>query len=488
MAVNAMAANAAGDGGRKAAGDDEITAWVQRTLKEDPRTRSSNISVSVERGIVQLSGTTKTLAARQYASLEAKKIAGVRGVIDEIRVQPIVRPDGEIARKARLQATALLQASPDIEVSVHDGVVTLRGKVMGHSEAREAELLASDVRGVRAIRNDLRIRLRFARLDTDVRGDVLEALDRDVYLTGLPIEVAVDDGYVTLTGKVGNLYQKERATGQATMVDGVRGVVNGLEIDPSLATGTRETATMDDEGVRAAVVAELGHDARVDARDISVRSAAGRVTLAGSVESASERLAAERDARDVSGVSRVENDLRVDSPHRDDVRIQSDVELFLSTDATLAHAGLKVNVKSGVVTLKGEVPDGWERAHAEELAMRPLGVARVVDKLKVAEDEPADESSAALERKIRDRLRWDWSTSFVAPRIEVTVKDGIATLDGSVDTWVQRLEAARGALSVEGIRMVDDDLSVVGSVGPSQSFYFPEDFLFDPWYLWTLPG
>ncbi len=105
--------------------DVDISYWVRDSLRIDPRVDVSEIGVSSEQGIVTLSGSVDNLAAQQYADLEAKKISGVLGVINEIVVLPVWRPDADIrhAVKRRILASTAI-TSEDIRVTVNDGRVT----------------------------------------------------------------------------------------------------------------------------------------------------------------------------------------------------------------------------------------------------------------------------------------------------------------------------------------------------------------------------
>ena len=71
-------------------------------------------------------------------------------------------------------------------------------------------------------------------------------------------------------------------------------------------------------------------------------------------------------------------------------------------------------------------------------------------------------SDTALEKKVRDRFQSHWTTSQVANRIRVGVKDGVATLTGELDTWDERLEAGRVAFGTEGVWKVQNQLTVKG--------------------------
>lgn len=135
--------------------DATITYWVQEALREDPRVESSHVNVTTNHGTVKLTGEVRNLAAREFADLETKKINGVRGVVNELVVNPVHRDDGSIADDVRSRLDdSPLDALHHVDVSVADGTVALRGQVASWSEKREAEVLASEVRGVREVSDD----------------------------------------------------------------------------------------------------------------------------------------------------------------------------------------------------------------------------------------------------------------------------------------------------------------------------------------------
>ena len=440
--------------------DETISRHVRQALDEDPRVFATDIQVSTEKGIVRLSGTAWNLADKNYADLEAKKINGVRGVIDEVLVEPAYRLDTDILQdvRRRLMDSSTLR-SAGIGVTVVDGEVNLSGMVASRPEIRQAELLASEVMGVKAVHNHLAVDYKGKRRDKDIRTDIQSALQRDVYLTGMPIGVTVDDGVVHLKGKVGNAYQKERAW-QDAWIDGVTSVKNQIEVtwwedqgvDQSYPTPTTEQLSQ-------AVKDELYQDLRIDdpfkvQADVSY----GEVTLRGTVPTYFQKRIAQRDAKDVVGVWWVDNLLNVRTDRRTDKAIEYDLAFELNTDYALAGQDVHARVNNGVVTLSGKVNSAFDRDHAEGVSSDVLGVREVVNDITV---NPAPRySDTALVQRIEDRLAGNWETYRIASRIHVQVVDGKVTLTGKVDNWAQYREAAQVALLTDGVGGLDNDLSV----------------------------
>ncbi len=92
-----------------------------------------------------------------------------------------------------------------IGVMAHDGVVTLTGHVESFGEKHAAEAAAWRVRGVKAIAEEIEVKLPFERTrgDDDIAAAALERLAWDTWVPPNTVGVAVDKGWITLTGSVG---------------------------------------------------------------------------------------------------------------------------------------------------------------------------------------------------------------------------------------------------------------------------------------------
>ena len=446
--------------------DSDITSWVNEALRHDPLLPASEISVRTKEGVVTLSGQVDNLAAKNRVDRQASKIRGVRKVLNGLTVAPSALSDADIvyAVRRRILNNATI-VSQRIMINSIAGNVTIEGEVANWSEAEEAALLASSVSGVKNVKNELSTRYTATRSDQEIKNDAAAALHRDVYLTGFPIAVAVKDGAVSLTGSVGNSYQKRRAAQAARRVSHVTVVKNDLVVKPEEKGELRERAVyISDDALEEAVREELAEDIRVDASEIDARASDGEVTLEGSVTNYAEKRIAEQDSRDVVGVGWVTNNLFVKNPRREDWTIRDDVDFDLKTDSALASFDLESRVEDGVVTLTGQVHDGSEKSHAADVAGRVRAVREVVNEIRVqaATGTISKHSDTTLAKEVRDRFQRHWTTSQVANRIRVDVKDGVATLTGELDTWDERLEAGRVAFGTEGVWKVRNQLTVKG--------------------------
>jgi len=192
----------------------------------------------------------------------------------------------------------------DIAVSVRDGVVTLAGFTDSYVDRWKAEQVASKVKGVKAIANDIEVKLPSSstRPDPDIARAALDALRWNISVPHDRIKVKVEKGWVTLEGDVDWYYQKEAAERSVRYLTGVRGVSN-------LMTLRARPVPAD---IKQKIKDALQRGAEFDAEHITVEMDGSKVILRGTVRSVAEMQDSERAARNAPGVTEVENRLTVD--------------------------------------------------------------------------------------------------------------------------------------------------------------------------------
>lgn len=200
-------------------------------LDADPRVDAERIAVIAQDGMITLSGTVETLAQKWAAEEAAKRVRGVRALVEEIAVEPPsmhLRDDADVARaaSAALYWDTLLPAS--IQIVVNDGFVTLSGEVEWNYQREEAEEVVRRIGGVRGISNLIAIRQ--AVVPNDIRAEIDEIFKRDAHLDADAIHVVVDGSKVTLTGKVHSWFERNEASRAAWSIRGVTSVDNELAI------------------------------------------------------------------------------------------------------------------------------------------------------------------------------------------------------------------------------------------------------------------
>lgn len=466
-------------------GDKEITRWVNDALAADPRLAASDVAVSTADGIVTLVGSVHNLAGYHFAGLEAKKIKGVRGVINRIEVKAVQLPDADIRQQIRRRIiNSSVMISNHLGVAVKNGEVTLTGTVDSFVEKQEAGVLASEVRGVAAVNNQIDIDYRAKRPDEEIRKDVTSRLNLDVYLVGAPITVTVTNGVVTLDGLVASPYQIDRAFTDTYAVRNVVDVRNKLQVQWALNSGTRDMdATPSDSDLARAIQDQLSLDLRIEHPwAINVEAEDGHVTLQGTLATYHQRRLAEQDTRNVVGVAWISNLIRVQPVLRSDQAMNEDARFNLDSDAALRGDIIKAFVNNGTLLLTGTVQSYFQKAQAENDVSRIVGIVDVVDDLDVNPQPRPDD--IALKENVLQRLSTNWAIWPQLGDIQVTVQDGRVVLAGTVRTWQQRREAGRMAHLTKGVLAVDNRLAVKGAEYSWDKWYGANanGFVYDPYY------
>ncbi|HEX3517302.1 MAG TPA: BON domain-containing protein [Trebonia sp.] len=205
-------------------------------------------------------------------------------VIDELQWDPqIIDPDA-------------------IGVAVKDGAVTLTGNVPTYVEKLAAARAAERVYGVKAVANELQVKLAGApRDDSDIATAIAHVLDNNVQVPEGKVHARIQSGWVTLTGEVDFDYQRREVERMVRQVRGVTGVTDLITIKP-VASPVAVEAKIEDAFKR---------EAEIDARHVRVEVSDHTVKLYGHVHSLNEASAARAAAASAAGVAAVESHLLV---------------------------------------------------------------------------------------------------------------------------------------------------------------------------------
>jgi osmotically-inducible protein OsmY len=217
-----------------------------------------------------------------------------------------------------------------------------------------------------------------------------------------------------------------------------------------------QKAKKTDTQIHRDVLEELRWDSRVDETEVGVEVDAGVVTLTGTVTSWAKRVAAQEAARRVIGVLDVANDIKVKVPGglaRNDTEIAQAVRRALEWDVYVPEEQISSTVSDGWVTLEGTVERGSQRDDAERAIRNLTGVKAVINKIAVKSAKPvAEDVRKAIEQALERRAERE------AKRIQVDVRDGVATLTGSVHSWAERKSVLAATRFTPGVRSVEDHL------------------------------
>lgn len=212
-----------------------------------------------------------------------------------------------------------------------------------------------------------------------------------------------------------------------------------------------------DTELRDDVLDELNWEPMVDPASIGVAVTDGVVTLTGTVDSYSEKLAAERAAKRVYGVTAVANDIQVKLPgavERTDADIAKAARNSLDWNTVLPGDAITVTVRDGWVTLEGKVDWMFQKREAENSVRYLNGVKGVTNLIQIKEEPKPVEIEAKIEAALKRSAEID------ARRIWVETRNGRVILHGNVRSWAEREEAEDAAWAAPGVTDVDNRITV----------------------------
>lgn len=206
-----------------------------------------------------------------------------QAVIDELKWEPSVN-------------------ATQIGVTTKDGIGTLMGSVESYAEKHGAEMAALRVKYVKAVAEEIEVKLPFSvkHGDAEIAAAAVNRLDWNVSVPKDTVKVAVSKGWVTLSGQVHWHYQHDAAADAVRTLWGVAGVSNQISIKPRVNAGN----------IKSDIMVALNRSWFAP-ENIDVTARDGQVTLTGTVDYWDERALAATTAWAAPGVTSVTNDIRV---------------------------------------------------------------------------------------------------------------------------------------------------------------------------------
>ena len=205
----------------------------------------------------------------------------LRDAQDQLRWEPSVRDE-------------------EIGVAAKDGVLTLSGHVPSYADKYAAVRAVERVVGVKAVADEIAVKLPsgYARTDTELAHEAVNALKWDVQVPDERIRVTVRRGWITLESDVEWQYQRTAAERAVRNLTGVQGVIDSVAVKP------KHVSELD---VSQKIKDALRRSADQEADRISVETHDGSVTLKGTVRTFTERRDAERAAWGTPGVTKIDD-------------------------------------------------------------------------------------------------------------------------------------------------------------------------------------
>jgi osmotically-inducible protein OsmY len=214
--------------------DSDIKKDVEDELKWDPDIDATDVAVSVKNGTVTLTGFMRSYAQKLSAEKDAKRVAGVVAVANDIEVRLLgisQRPDPEIARDAVAAIQMELPYSAQhIKAIVKNGWVTLEGEVEWNYQRERAEKAVQRLRGVTGVSNLISLKPRVT--PTEIKRKIEEAFRRNAEIDADNITVEASGGKVILRGTVRSWAERTAADRAAWAAPGVTQVENRVVVSP----------------------------------------------------------------------------------------------------------------------------------------------------------------------------------------------------------------------------------------------------------------
>lgn len=389
--------------------DDQLKKRIEEALLFDPATESYEVATTVNDGLVKLTGAVDSWQEKKMAEFVAMNINGVKEIQNDITVNyKTKRKDLEIEKdiENRMKFDAFLYEEP-IDIEVKNGIVMLSGEV-GSAFEKDRARINSWVAGVREVKYDdltvnvtmdydkIRDKMLVNVTDSEIKNAVQEAYILDPRISSYNPQVDVDKGVVKLTGEVPNLRAKKAAESDAENVNGVTYVQNRLKVRP--------TVIRTDEEIEKNIKEQFMLDPYLEQYQVGVMVKNSKAYLTGFVASRYEKKRATDLTAKVPGVVDVTNNIQVDfdlDPMRrrsfynyhwygtsnelkTDAEIKEDVAQQLFWSPFVDREEVTVDVKDGIVTLKGKVDSRQEKESAVENAYEG-GALSVVNNIIIEE-------------------------------------------------------------------------------------------------------
>ena len=211
--------------------DSQLQKDVMDEIRWEPSTTAAQIGVTAAKGVVTLTGTVATYAEKGAVERAAQRVEGVKAIAEEVTVKPFgphVKTDAEIAEAAVSSLKGHVWVPKDIQPTVAQGWVTLKGQVNWEYQRTAAKDAVCFMAGVKGVTND--ITLKPTAQPSAVKDAIEKAFVRNAEIDAGTVKVATDGGAVTLSGSVRSWGEKDQAGAAAWNAPGVNSVQNNIAV------------------------------------------------------------------------------------------------------------------------------------------------------------------------------------------------------------------------------------------------------------------
>ncbi len=211
----------------------DLQTDVQNAIRWEPLLHAAEIGVTAKNGVVSLTGVVDSYAKKLEAENAAKKVIGVKAIVENIEVKfqnSWTKSDLEIANEVLDALKSNWSVPKDkVTVKVENGWLTLEGELPWNYQKEAAKSAVNFLAGVKGVTNNIKIKSNSH--DAIEKKDVEDAIGRSWSIDDSDIKVAVSGTTVTLSGTVNSWYQKEEAGRIAWNTPGIWHVKNELVVD-----------------------------------------------------------------------------------------------------------------------------------------------------------------------------------------------------------------------------------------------------------------